>query len=198
MTPTSASSSHSPSIADLPADLQGLDTQNIRILGVNFRIPKTKDGYFILWRCVSNCGKCCVNVHHLALLPRDVEALAKLDDVTPEEFLIQSTVPTPIKKLKGRVMPCLKEPFGGERCPRLNKSLKCLIYEQRPHPCRTYPFGYFEDEKQDGKVLCGYVDTHIRSCPGFSLSRDISPMIPILVKLAGEVNLSLGRETPTE
>ena len=44
---------------------------------VAFHIPKLKDGSFILWKCLPNCGKCCRKLDRLPLTLGDMERLKR-------------------------------------------------------------------------------------------------------------------------
>ena len=156
--------------------------RKIAVGGVTYSIPRTKDGRYLLWRCLPHCGNCCFP-RVLALLPRDVEALAQHFQETVPEFLVKRTQTTRLTKLNNYPTVVLQHPKDGERCPHLNKSEKCSIYVNRPHPCRLYPFNY------DAEGNVGFKENAVRQeCPGFYLAdAPDSRFLRILGDLAPEV-----------
>lgn len=156
--------------------------RRITVDGITFSIPRTKEGKYLLWRCLPRCGKCCFP-RILALLPRDVENLAQHHGENIVEFLTSKTQVSRFTKLKNYAAPILTHPRDGERCQYLNKSLKCSVYGQRPHPCRIYPFNY------DGEGNVGYIEKAVREeCPGFYLADAPDPrFLGILKGMAAEI-----------
>lgn len=143
-----------------------------------FHVPKLKNGKLLLFKCRPNCGRCCYP-HHLTLLPRDVENLAKKEGMNEAEFLVKKTVIS-----KGKVLPMLKT-LEKERCQYLNKSEKCTIYPIRPHPCRIYPFQY----DKDGQV--GILEEAMNNCPGLYQGNSIKAAEDLYVAIANETVLGM-------
>ncbi|MFO8017126.1 MAG: YkgJ family cysteine cluster protein [Promethearchaeia archaeon] len=78
----------------------------------------------------NNCGKCCMNLDAIMLLPSDLSQLKKIDNSFKEK----------IEKVDG-IFYLL--PDEEQTCPYFNKKTKkCGIYKWRPKTCRAYPLSY--------------------------------------------------------
>lgn len=85
-----------------------------------------------------DCGKCCMDVDAIMVLPSDYEKLKKVDKNVDE-------------KLKHVSDMYYLMPDDQNICPYFDQVIKeCTIYEQRPKVCKAYPFS-FRSFKRDGK-----------------------------------------------
>ena len=82
----------------------------------------------------SGCGDCCTGAPgYVWVNKQEIEQLAQLVEVTPEEFRDQYTRKIGIRR-------SLNE-FGNGDCVFFgNESRKCEVYSARPRQCRTWPF----------------------------------------------------------
>jgi Fe-S-cluster containining protein len=86
--------------------------------------------------------QCCRDVT-IALTPYDVLRLKKGLGISSYEFLEKYTIIIPKEK---RLIPLviLKMNEGNKRCPFVSKD-GCVVYEDRPWPCRMYPLDMNDD-----------------------------------------------------
>lgn len=128
----------------------------------------------MLFECRPGCGKCCWP-RALALLPRDVKALAAMAPPQIKDFEAECTHEgaSIIRELNQ------KGPFS--RCTFLKVDQRCAVYGARPHPCRLYPFHY----TSEGNI--GYLEEAPKECPGLYLGKIVKDMGPYLEELGREV-----------
>ncbi|MDL1957172.1 MAG: YkgJ family cysteine cluster protein [Candidatus Desulfofervidus auxilii] len=101
--------------------------------------------------------KCCKNVN-IWLMPYDVMRMKKALGISSEEFLLKYTLPR--KGQKGLPLVLLKMRDNEEKsCPFVTPE-GCIIYSDRPWPCRAYPI---EQTPNEGK----YRLIKFEFCQGF-------------------------------
>ncbi len=165
-----------------------IDIEQLEIGGITFHIPKTKDGQYVLFECIPDCGKCCRDPRWLSLTLPDITRLSNHFKMKPEEFLekkaywVNGSRGIPIPYLK-RQRNDTEKTHGLPMTCRFLKDQKedhadCDIYEARPLPCRMYPFDV--GNKQYPVRHLGYGEGALKQCPGFYLSKTIEPIIPFL------------------
>ena len=152
---------------------------------VTFHIPKLKDGSFILWKCLPNCGKCCRKLDRLPLTAGDIERLKRrfhyesFQEFTAKECNVAQSGKEVYNLLLEGAGFTLKrqiderEDDGGKTtatCRFLNESSGCGIYQDRPTACRMWPFTAFG---LDASLHIAYVPRNAAICPGFYLSKDV-------------------------
>ena len=95
-----------------------------------------------------DCSKCpgyCCSYDQIEVSVHDIKRLAKHLDSTP------ATVKTRYTKIdEGKVvLRHHKDETFGSVCVFFDRDARrCTVYEGRPHPCRTYPYG----------TTCGYYE----------------------------------------
>ncbi len=95
-----------------------------------------------------DCSKCpgyCCSYDHIEVSQHDIKRLAKHLEVTPEVAEKRYT-----KVDDGKVvLRHHKDEHFKSMCVFFDRTeRRCTVYEARPHPCRTYPYG----------ATCGYYD----------------------------------------
>lgn len=95
-----------------------------------------------------DCSKCpgyCCSYDQIEVSAHDIKRLAKHLDSTPAKVKLRYT------KTEGKVVMLRhqKDDTFGTVCVFFDREARrCTVYEGRPHPCRTYPYGakcgYFE------------------------------------------------------
>jgi Fe-S-cluster containining protein len=124
-------------------------------------IIKSVKSDLIEFEC-KKCGNCCKgDSGHIWLTEKEQQDIASFLGIPLKKFLKTYTV-----KSSGRIS--LKEKKISDNdywCIFLDKDKGCLIYEHRPHQCRTYP--YWENIINDSE----YLDFVLQDCPGVSLKK---------------------------
>ncbi len=86
--------------------------------------------------------QCCQDVT-IVLTPYDVLRLKRGLGISSDKFLEKYTITIPKEK---RLIPMviLKMSHGNKRCPLVSEE-GCMVYEDRPWPCRMYPLDMNDD-----------------------------------------------------
>ena len=101
----------------------------------------------IRFRC-TRCARCCIE-RTVLLLPEDVERLARVTGLSPEEFAV------PVRGLEPYTHKLKKTDEG---CVFLRER-ECSVYPYRPLACRFYPFALIQ-------MGTDYVFILMETCPG--------------------------------
>lgn len=104
-----------------------------------------------------NCGKgvdcftkCCGNVM-IFLTPYDIVRMKNRLGISSGEFLDKYTISPFYKDLRLPVRLLKMNDDPGKRCPFVSED-GCLIYEDRPWPCRMYPVTAESETRDDGSI----------------------------------------------
>ncbi len=124
-------------------------------------LTPTSEFNFACHKGLSCYTQCCRKVN-IWLLPYDVLRMKNALGISSEEFLVKYTLPR--KGQKGLPLVLLKMQSNEENtCPFVRPD-GCIIYSDRPWPCRAYPISQTE---KDGE----YTLIRFNFCKGFEEER---------------------------
>jgi Fe-S-cluster containining protein len=104
------------------------------------------------FRC-TRCGRCCRGAGNVWVSDDEIEALASLLEVSPDEFRAVYA------RRGGRAGTILRQKRNQD-CVFWDEKRGCGVYERRPKQCRTYPFWSANVVSRENW------DDEAASCPG--------------------------------
>ena len=187
----------------------------VHINGVIFHIPTlTKDGLYILWKCLwPDCHNCCERQGRLPLTKDDVKNIARnmgyhsKSDFIKNETIISSwqeheafgNIITTLTMLSLKRKHDENEKQDGTPlpCRFLNEKGSCTIHPEKPGVCWLYPFAsWLETNKGRSEVHATFQLTG--DCPGFYTSKYLDDMKPVLEEYSKKIydyNMAVSRTT---
>lgn len=174
-----------------------LDDTIVNIDGVKFHIPTlTRDGLFVLWRCLwPDCVNCCNYANFIPLTKEDIENISKRmgyhskSDFIKKETIISSwvqkeaydkfdSIRTNIS-LKRKRNEIEKDEGKSLKCRFLN-SCGCRIHSYKPGVCRMYPFVSYLENDTEGRSVIHAEFQFTGDCPGFYVENTLEHIMPTL------------------
>jgi uncharacterized protein len=183
---------------------EDLDDTVVDIDGVKFHIPTlTRDGLFVLWRCLwPDCSNCCNRSNVIPLTIYDVENLSKRlgyyskTDFIKKETIISSwaqkesygrfnSIRTHISLKRKRTE---KERDEGKRikCRFLNSG-GCGIHSSKPGVCWMYPFVPYLENDSNGRSVVHAQFQFTGDCPGFYVEKSLDHIMPTLKEYSKKI-----------
>ena len=138
------------------ADNKKADTQ---------RIDKDQEFHFKCGKGADCFTQCCGDVM-IFLSPYDIVRMKNRLGLTSDEFLAKYTISPFYKELRLPVRLLKMNEDENRRCPFVSDD-GCLIYEDRPWPCRMYPVTEESDTDDDGNITDYYALMRESRCMGF-------------------------------
>jgi Fe-S-cluster containining protein len=192
-----------------------LDTP-VTVRGVIFHIPTlSKDGLYVLWRCLwPDCHNCCERQGRLPLTKDDINKVAKKvgyrsnaqfvrNETTISSWHEQEAFGNVITTLS---MISLKRKHDEKPeedgmplpCRFLDDKGCCSIHPDKPGVCWLYPFASWLEVDANGQPVVHATFQFTGDCPGFYLEASVDGMLPVLQEYSKKIydyNMAVSRTT---
>ncbi len=114
--------------------------------------------------------KCCRDVN-IFLTPYDVLRMKNALSLSSEEFLEKYTIPLLLKEQKLRLVVLTMREDENKTCPFATAE-GCMIYQDRPWPCRMYPLGMGSPMKVGDEEDFYFIAEKSFPCLGFEQDKE--------------------------
>jgi Fe-S-cluster containining protein len=188
----------------------------VTVGGVIFHIPTlSKDGLFVLWKCLwPDCHNCCERQGRLPLTKDDIIKVAKkVGYGSNAEFVRNETTISSWHEQEafGNVITTLsmislkrkqdekpEEDGMPLRCRFLDDKGYCSIHPDKPGVCWLYPFASWLEVDPSGQPVVHATFQFTGDCPGFYLETSMDSMLPVLEEYSRKIydyNMAVSRTT---
>ena len=189
---------------------------SVNVGGITFHIPTlSKDGLYILWKCLwPDCHNCCERQGRLPLTKDDIGRIAKKVGYSSKaEFVRNETTISSWQEHEafGNVITTLsmlslkrkKDEKPAEdgtplRCRFLDDEGYCGIHPDKPGVCWLYPFASWVEVDGRGQPAVHATFQFTGDCPGFYLDGSVDSMMPVLQEYSTKIynyNMEVSRTT---
>jgi uncharacterized protein len=181
-----------------------LEDSVVDVDGIKFHIPRlTRDGLFVLWRCLwPDCNNCCNRSNVIPLTKDDIKSLSKRMgyyskvDFIKKETIISSWAQKEFSgklentrthiSLKRKRNENEKDEGKVIRCRFMN-SRGCGIHASKPGVCSMYPFVSYLETDKTGRSIIHAQFQFTGDCPGFYLEKSLEHMTPTLKEYSQKI-----------
>jgi Fe-S-cluster containining protein len=188
----------------------------VSVGATTFHIPTlSKDGLYILWKCLwPDCHNCCERQGRLPLTKDDITRIAKkVGYVSKAEFVRNETTISSWQEQEsfGNVITTLsmlslkrkkdekpEEDGTPLRCRFLDEEGHCGIHPDKPGVCWLYPFASWIEVDERGQPAVHATFQFTGDCPGFYLDTSIDSMMSVLQEYSTKIynyNMEVSRTT---